>query len=220
MLTRPCSSVPPGAPCPTHDDGTWPERCVCYCESRGDLSISAKVGIALTVAGFLAFFTVLLFAITAKAADNDAPCLTLDQARKKWPGVHLWYSLQGDKKCWSDERVRSFRAPPARAAKPSHVRYSVNRNPLQLPKPALDANGMAIHHSGAPLVVFVSEDEFTDLDAQADKGPSIFYPALLPGLPVLILEPREMTGWPLLVDIDVQQVFTPWEFRIAGAFER
>lgn len=40
MRRRPCYGLPPGAPCPTHKDGTWPWACECY--RLGDASLRGE----------------------------------------------------------------------------------------------------------------------------------------------------------------------------------
>jgi len=81
-------------------------------------------------------------------------------------------------------------------------------NPLRLPAPLRDANGNLLHHSGRPVEVRAS--------------PVIIYPPRIPGPPIdaPLLLPASMKSGPILIDIDVMQVFIPWEFRVAGAFER
>jgi hypothetical protein len=81
-------------------------------------------------------------------------------------------------------------------------------NPLRLPKPLRDANGNLLHHSGRPVEVSAS--------------PVIIYPTLIPGprIDASLLLPASMKSGPILIDIDVMQAFIPWEFRVAGVFER
>jgi hypothetical protein len=56
MKRRPCYGLPPGAPCPTHKDGTWPWACDCYRQGdasmRGDppRDVIAPVAIVFTAA--------------------------------------------------------------------------------------------------------------------------------------------------------------------------
>jgi hypothetical protein len=81
-------------------------------------------------------------------------------------------------------------------------------NPLRLPAPLRDANGNLLHHSGRPVEVSAS--------------PVIIYPTLIPGprIDASLLLPASMKSGPILIDVDVMQVFIPWEFRVVGAFER
>jgi hypothetical protein len=81
-------------------------------------------------------------------------------------------------------------------------------NPLRLSRPLRDANGNLLHHSGRPVEVSTS--------------PVIIYPTLIPGprIDASLLLPASMKSGPILIDIDVMQVFIPWEFRVAGMFER
>ena len=81
-------------------------------------------------------------------------------------------------------------------------------NPLQLSRPLRDANGNLLHHSGKQIELSAST--------------VIVYPTLIPGprIDASLLLPASMKGGPILIDIDVMQVFIPWEFRVAGMFER
>lgn len=81
-------------------------------------------------------------------------------------------------------------------------------NPLRLSAPLRDANGNLLHHSGRPVEVSAS--------------PVIIYPILIPGprLDASLLLPASIKSGPILIDIDVMQVFIPWEFRVAGVFGR
>lgn len=65
-----------------------------------------------------------------------------------------------------------------------------------------------LHHSGKQVELSAST--------------VIVYPTLIPGprIDASLLLPASMKGGPILIDIDVMQVFIPWEFRMAGMFER
>jgi hypothetical protein len=41
-----------------------------------------------------------------------------------------------------------------------------------------------------------------------------------PRIKASLLRPATMKSRLIMIDIDVMQVFIPWEFRVAGAFER
>jgi hypothetical protein len=81
-------------------------------------------------------------------------------------------------------------------------------NPLRLSRPLRDANGNLLHHSGRPVEVSAS--------------PVLIYPTLIPGprIDASLLLPASMRSGPILIDIDVMQMFIPWEFRVAGVFKR
>lgn len=81
-------------------------------------------------------------------------------------------------------------------------------NPLRLSRPLRDANGNLLHHSGKQI--------------ELSASPVIVYPTLIPGprIDASLLLPASMKSGPILIDIDVMQVFIPWEFRVAGMFER
>jgi hypothetical protein len=72
-------------------------------------------------------------------------------------------------------------------------------NSLRLPKPPIDPSGNIVHRN----------IEIVDT------------PILIPGPPIdaSLLLPTSMKSQPILIDIDVMQVFIPWEFRVTGAFK-
>jgi hypothetical protein len=82
-----------------------------------------------------------------------------------------------------------------------------NRSNRQRSKGPLRGRQLALHHSGRPVEVSAS--------------PIIIYPTLIPGprIDASLLLPASMKS-PILIDIDVMQAFIPWEFRVAGVFER
>lgn len=196
MYRRPCMGIPPGAPCPAHDMGTWPDDCLCIREGlrvRGYSGsiIAAVVWMILLSIISIAVIMWLLFGGVAHGADNVKPCLTKEEARAKYPKQILFWRTANH--CWGIERV----APtPNRRLKGD---YSVNRNPLQLGKPPVDANGNDVHHSGRPLVI--------------ERGPTIFYPTLMSGggTDDIMLRGEAMQTWPAIADFDVDPpVFLPW----------
>jgi hypothetical protein len=89
-------------------------------------------------------------------------------------------------------------------------------NSLRLPKPPIDPSGNIVHRN----------IEIVDTPTLI-PGPRIDASLLLPAslLPASIKRRSSRWAWPtvsgpILIDIDVMQVFIPWEFRVAGAFER
>lgn len=194
---RRCYGLPPGAPCPAHNDGTWPEGCDCYAQGGSDMrgysgSITAMVAwILFTSIVGIAVIIWLLFGGVAHSAGADSSCLTKEEARAKYPKQILFWRTANH--CWGIERV----APtPNRRLKGD---YSVNRNPLQLGKPPVDANGNDVHHSGRPLII--------------ERGPTIFYPTLMSGggTDDIMLRGEAMQTWPAIVDFDVDPpAFLPW----------
>lgn len=146
-LIRPCTYSPPGAPCPCHDRGTWPQECVCYLESNGRLPLAPRVGIVLVGAILFTAIVLVLFSITARAADNVQPCMTKEQARAKYPGQWIYWHTAN--RCWDNIKVSHA----------SRHTYSVNRNSMQLGKPPIDASGNALHHSAKAL----TQDEIDEM---------------------------------------------------------
>jgi hypothetical protein len=125
----------------------------------------------------------------ALGADADKPCLSKAQAQAKWPGQWLYWHTE--QKCWDNLSVRSHRATYQK------------KNSLQLGKPLLDPSGNLFRHSGRPVEIV--------------KGPSVFYPDLMPGPGTdgSMLRPDGMTWWPVLIDVDEQPQFVPWQKRIS-----
>ncbi len=73
-------------------------------------------------------------------------------------------------------------------------------NPLRLPKPLIDPSGNIVHRN----IEIVNT------------------PTLIPGPPVVasLLLPASLSSGSILINIDIMQLFIPWEHRVAGAFER
>jgi len=112
------------------------------------------------------------------AADID--CLTKEQARAKWPGQWLYWHTEN--RCWDNQKV---------GARP-RAHYSVNRNPLRLGKPPVDANGNFMHHSARAI----TQDEIDEMQYRLEA------------------EKRLATCcWP------PPATFLPWELRVTGAFQ-
>ena len=84
-------------------------------------------------------------------------------------------------------------------------------NSLRLPKPPIDPSGNIVHRN----------IEIVDTPTLI-PGPRIDASLLLPAS-----MKRRSSRWawptvsgPILINIDVMQVFMPWEFRVVGALER
>jgi hypothetical protein len=165
--------------------------------------LSWPVGIiVLVVIAALALATWGLIGL-AYGADNSPPCLTKAQAQAKWPGQWLYWHTAN--RCWDNVNTRST-SSHAVAAAIKRVPYSVNRNPLQLNKPLLDANGNTIHHSGRPIVL--------------EPGPTVAYPTLMAGGGTSddMLNPTAMNTWPLIADFDEDPPqFIPWQRRVISS---
>lgn len=151
----------------------------------------------------------LLAMIASVTLANAAPqCLTLKEARAKWPTQHLWHHTS--ERCWDTHQGRG-RTYGKRESKPPE-----EAKPHPAPPARADANG---NDAGS---VYVSDAVFNEIDAQADKSPTVLYPPMIlattePPL-ASMLTPTAMTKWPVILDVDAQQAFTPWAFRVAGQF--
>jgi len=164
------------------------------------LPFAVIVAISLAVIVLIVW---LVFANAASAADNNAPCLTKEQARAKYPGQWLYWHTAN--RCWDNVNVRSTHARAVAAAIVSKPATWGKQNSLKLAKPNPDPNGNVTHHSGKPLIV-------------EQAGPTVFYPTLMtgPGTVDDMLYPEQMTTWPLVVDFDADPPqFVPWQQRIA-----
>jgi hypothetical protein len=99
-----------------------------------------------------------------------------------------------------------------RGALTDHSRPGLGRpNSLRLPKPPIDPSGNIVHRN----------IEIVDTPTLI-PGPRIDASLLLPAS-----MKRRSSRWawptvsgPILINIDVMQVFMPWEFRVVGALER
>jgi len=159
-------------------------------------SLTAAVIFAIALAIIITLIGTWLAVELAFGADAAQPCLTKAQAQAKWPGQWLyWHTAQ---RCWDNVNTRrAISSPP--------MRYSVNRNPMQLGKPPIDANGSAASHSGRPL--------------PTPPRQAIAYPALMPGGGIedpALLDPQTMTMWPPIMDFDADPpAFIPWQKRFS-----
>lgn len=161
-------------------------------------SFIAPIAISALIA--IATICLMLWGIYgALGADADQPCLTHAQAKAKYPGQ--WLSWRTERRCWYGQSTRVT----------SRSATWGKQNSLKLPKPNLDPSGNITHHSGRPLN-----------SVEIAKGPSIFYPDLMPGPGVngSMLRPDGMTWWPVLIDVDEQPQFVPWQKRISFLTQR
>jgi hypothetical protein len=73
-------------------------------------------------------------------------------------------------------------------------------NPLRLRKPLIDPSGNIVHRN----IEIVNS------------------PTLIPRPPVdaSLLLPTSLNSGSILINIDIMQLFIPWEYRVAGALER
>lgn len=141
---------------------------------------------------------IAVVALGAWAVLGAETCLTKEQARAKWPGAWLYW--HGSNRCWDNQRTATRQAS-------AHT-YSVNKNPLQLGKPPIDANGNDVHHSGRPLI--------------PEKSSPVYYPSLIVGSGTTddMLTPYVMSTWSPIADFDTDPPpFLPWQ-RISGLLTR
>jgi hypothetical protein len=148
-INRPCNSVNPGQACPTHRNGTWPERCVCYQESQQrerDKAYMVLWGICI-----IAVFVIVLALMSGTKVNATGACLTKSQARENWPRAHLYW--HGRSRCWDNRRGGS--------------RHYIRK----LPSDALIIRAQVIPSLVDPLIK-------NELDEQADVEPFviIFFP--------------------------------------------
>ena len=91
------------------------------------------------------------------------------------------------------------RAEVVEGALTDHSHPGLGRpNNLRLPKPLIDPSGN-IAHRNIEIV---------------DTTPPLLIPG--PRIDTSLLLPASMKRRPILINIDVMQVFLPWEFRVAG----
>jgi len=153
--------------------------------------------IAISIVIICAVIWLVFGSVSARAADNDPPCLTKAQAQAKYPGQWLYWRTE--RHCWYPKGGRAVAAVsrPATWGK---------QNSLKLPKPNPDPSGNVAHHSGRPIIPV------------EQAGPTVFYPTLMTGPGTIndMLYPEQMTTWPPVVDFDADPPqFIPWQQRIA-----
>lgn len=198
VIRRPCMGLPPGAPCPAHKWGTWPQDCICYQEGNYPMQQSRLMWIFVGVVLALVCLIGTWFAIDfAFGADVDKSCMTKAQAAAQHPGKWLYW--HGPRHCWDDH--------PGRFT--SRAAVYGKKNTLKLPPPPLDANANVPHHSGRPI------------ETVEEARPTIFYPSLMSGSGTsdAMLHPEQMTTWPVIADFDLDPPqFIPWQKRVSAAF--
>jgi hypothetical protein len=173
-------------------------------EYSGSFVWPVAIIIAISIVVVCAVIWLLFGSVSARAADNDPPCLTKVQAQAKWPGQWLYWHTAN--RCWDNVNVRSTHSRAVAAAIVSRPATWGKQNSLKLPKPNPDPNGNVGHHSGRPIIPV------------EQAGPTVFYPTLMtgPGTVNDMLYPEQMTTWPLVVDFDADPPqFIPWQQRIA-----
>jgi hypothetical protein len=103
MIKRPCQGLPPGAPCPTYQSGTWPKDCVCYQEAqRAGIDPVLKRWLIFILIACVVFSFVM---IKASGADVNPSCLTKEEAGRRYPKQWLyWHTAQ---RCWDNRPMRA-----------------------------------------------------------------------------------------------------------------
>lgn len=147
----------------------------------------AAVGLIVFVLLFIAIWAVAEAVFGAKAAHSaDAeqpPCLTREQAKTKFPGMHLYWRTEH--KCWY-------------AVGPS-TRSNKRTRADRLPDTPLDASGNATTQRVSHIIT--------------RGPPYIYYPELMigGGTTSNMLTPSMAIGWQPVADFDIEPVpFTPW----------
>ena len=181
---RRCYGLPPGAPCPAHDDGTWPEGCDCYGQGGGGMKYSGSLTWAVVIAVMLAIAIALIsigLVVNALGADNLTPCLSKAEARAKYPKqIIYWHTINH---CWDNV--------PVRVAHP--------RKTDRLP--TVDANSN------------VAPRRATAVASVRPSLPTVFYPSLMSGggTDDIMLRGEAMQTWPAIADFDTDPpLFLPW----------
>ena len=175
--------------------GRSPDGCDCMNLKRYTGSLTwATAGIFFAIAA-LTLLALGLIINVAYGADNARPCLTKEQARAKWRTE--WIYWHGSNHCWDN-----VRGTAATANKPDNTVQII-----RAPKSNRATKGGR-------------EDTATDANGNNSiKGPSIYFPDLMPGnwTDGSMLRPDGMTWWPVLIDVDAQPQFVPWQKRISSS---
>jgi len=146
--------------------------------------------VAASVLGLL-----LLPMLTAATSMPLPPCLTQEQAHKRWPDDHLVWRTPS--RCWTNNRHQHEFADPER------------RRPHPPPQP------------DPPDWKALPEKVAADVGARGVRT-EIYFPSLDHGnilasyplmLPMPWLSPEPMIEWPLLLDID-RTPFKAWDARV------
>jgi hypothetical protein len=112
-----CAGLPPGAPCPAHDDNSWPEGCDCYMSHQPDNDWNDSVATALLVCA-LSAIAIVAFTWIALGADNEPACMTKEQARAAHPGQWLYWRTS--KRCWYGQGRATLKSQPqSRSVRPT-----------------------------------------------------------------------------------------------------
>ena len=131
---KPCAGLPPGAPCPTHEKGTWPQECYCYQEESKTMRDSSEKFLAyifIIVTASVVIIGTWLLLDKAFGADVDQTCLTREQARAKYPKQYLYWHTEHH--CWDN---RPGRRPPE-MHKPNHAANPGIPAPVEAPGPSI-----------------------------------------------------------------------------------
>jgi hypothetical protein len=151
----------------------------------------ATAGIIFAVIALVLFALGIIINV-AYGADNVRSCLTKEQARAKWRTE--WIYWHGSNHCWDNVRGSANTANKAdgtvqiiRAPKPNRA-TKAGREDAAPP----DANGNTI------------------------RGPSIYFPDMMPGIGVdgTMMRADSMSQWPVLMDVDAPPQFLPWQQRV------
>ena len=130
----------------------------------------------------------LLTIVTASAAK---PCLTQDDAQKRWPKAHLFWHTANH--CWDNQPLNAVSAS------------DYDKPKLQL-TPVAPAQTVASPVAAEPEIIFPTvkhnNAEFFGLNPAPPLSWSVAW-----------FMPAPITDWPLLLDID-QTPFITWERRI------
>jgi len=83
-------------------------------EYSGSFVWPVAIIIAISIVIICAVIWLLFGSVSARAADNDPPCLTKAQAQAKWPGQWLYWHTAN--RCWDNVNVRSTHSRAVAAA--------------------------------------------------------------------------------------------------------
>ena len=137
-----CVGLPPGAPCPAHNDNSWPEGCDCYMQYQPESDWNSNVATTLVVCVLAAIGLLILLYSVAYGSDNQPDCMTRGQARAAYPDRALYW--RSPKRCWYAGQIVRNVSSREKTARPA-------------PRPARHA------------VKTMHWDEFNELDAAADR---------------------------------------------------
>jgi len=125
-----------------------------------------------------------------------APCYTHAEARAKWPSRHLWWHT--DDRCWDT-------SPRAAERYDTRPKMHLQIMPANVAEAPGDLQAAIAKLPRDPVTVF-----FPDLEVNAwpdsRREPALLFDA-------------SISGWPVLLDVDVNQRFDVWRDRVTGAFK-